>query len=350
MSSLESVELQRSDPLPDATGTPSGEPDAQDYSLDLDDVESTQQGEAAATPERRTRPVPPRAPARPVGTTQRVKAWCFTINNYTESDIEQLKQLTVQYIVFQQEVGENGTAHLQGYVEFHSGRTFDRLKRVFPRAHFERRHGTAKQASEYCKKQNTRKPGTQPYESGQISSQGRRTDLEHVRATIQSGATDLDLANQHFALWCVYRHAFADYRRLAGIGKIVRTWKTELIIYWGDTGTGKSRKAHEENPGAYWLPKANGKGTATWWPGYYGQETVIIDDFYCWLPLDTMLHLADRYPMIVRVNTQTDQEFLARKIIITSNSNPRTWYSQYSNQAAFLRRIDKIEHFSSGLN
>ncbi len=49
------------------------------------------------------------------------KRWCFTLNNYTEEEIsaivEQFKEFT-DCAFFSQEVGEEGTPHLQGYVEF----------------------------------------------------------------------------------------------------------------------------------------------------------------------------------------------------------------------------------------
>lgn len=40
----------------------------------------------------------------------------------------------------------------------------------------------------------------------------------------------------------------------------------------GKPGSGKTKQAREENPGAYW--KLQNK----WWDGYKGQKAVIIDD------------------------------------------------------------------------
>lgn len=114
------------------------------------------------TPPRRIRRFPTeveqnwRAPPRYRG--RKSKYWCFTLNNYDEGDINQLRNLMdsgtlVSYVVFGREVGENGTPHLQGYVEFKTRWDLVRCTRSFlPRAHFEQRRGTPQEAADYCKK------------------------------------------------------------------------------------------------------------------------------------------------------------------------------------------------------
>ena len=81
-------------------------------------------------------------------------SYCFTINNYSNADENLLKDLPYKYLVYGREVGENGTPHLQGYVEFHSKRHFSAVKKLHTTAHWEVRKGTAQQAAEYCKKDN----------------------------------------------------------------------------------------------------------------------------------------------------------------------------------------------------
>lgn len=44
------------------------------------------------------------------------KHWCFTWNNYSKSDIEMICASSVKQYVFQEETGEEGTPHLQGYI------------------------------------------------------------------------------------------------------------------------------------------------------------------------------------------------------------------------------------------
>lgn len=45
--------------------------------------------------------------------------WCFTFNNYNSKDIEQLEQIfnnNCEKYIFENEIGEKGTPHLQGYI------------------------------------------------------------------------------------------------------------------------------------------------------------------------------------------------------------------------------------------
>ena len=49
------------------------------------------------------------------------KHWCFTLNNYSMDDIKVLKNTDSSIVpryVFQEEIGEEGTPHLQGYINF----------------------------------------------------------------------------------------------------------------------------------------------------------------------------------------------------------------------------------------
>lgn len=73
------------------------------------------------------------------------------------------------YLVYQEEVGDSGTHHLQGYVEFPNKKSLQQVRGILEGAHWEPRAGTAEQAAAYCKK-DPRVGG--PYEYGTISQQG----------------------------------------------------------------------------------------------------------------------------------------------------------------------------------
>lgn len=83
----------------------------------------------------------------------------FTINN--PGDVQEPASWTgVKWITWQQEVGENGTPHLQGYVVFEKNKVLSTLKNKYnSTAHWERRSGSHAQAKAYCNKLDTRKHG-----------------------------------------------------------------------------------------------------------------------------------------------------------------------------------------------
>jgi len=80
---------------------------------------------------------------------------CFTINNYTNTEYKDLLSVIDKRFykaIIGKEVGENGTPHLQGYIEFHSPKTWSTIKKLLPRAHIERAKGTRAQNVAYCSK------------------------------------------------------------------------------------------------------------------------------------------------------------------------------------------------------
>lgn len=255
--------------------------------------------------------------------------WCFTLNNPTTTTLP--FDDSVQYAVWQKERGENGTEHLQGYVEFKKVRKLGGLKKLFPTAHFEIRRGSQTQAIEYCKKEDTRIEG--PWEYGERKEQGKRNDLAEVKEKLDKGASLVEIADSHFSSFVRYHKSFKEYKRLK---TAKRQWKTEVQVFWGPTGSGKSRRAMEENPGAYW------KTNSQWWDDYDGQETVIIDEFYGWFPFNFLLRLLDRYPLTVETKGG-HVEFVAKKIVITSNQKPEDWYRNI-DVSPLMRRLETIEY------
>jgi hypothetical protein len=86
------------------------------------------------------------------------KNWCFTLNNYTEDEENVIHSMyitgTITYLVVGREVGESGTEHLQGYIQFKKRLTLSQVKQQFGinRIHLEISRGTPQQAAHYCKK------------------------------------------------------------------------------------------------------------------------------------------------------------------------------------------------------
>lgn len=209
--------------------------------------------------------------------------YCLTLNNYTEEELERLKSIEHKYIVLGKEKGEQGTPHIQGYVEFYKPKQLSALKKINERIHWERRLGTAREASAYCKKE------MDFYEHGEMSRQGARTDLEKVVAMAQAKKSTTEIAEE-----CP-REYIKYYR---GINALIesaykpreRDTPPEVIWIWGKTGVGKTRWAFDEHKTVYV------KDGTQWWNGYTQQEAIIIDDFDGKWPIRDFLRLLDRYP------------------------------------------------------
>lgn len=64
-----------------------------------------------------------------------------------------LHKYGVQFIIYGKEVGKNGTPHYQMFVCFRRTTSFNKVKKIFPRAHIEHTRGSFKEARDYCAKQ-----------------------------------------------------------------------------------------------------------------------------------------------------------------------------------------------------
>jgi len=66
----------------------------------------------------------------------RARSYCFTLNNYTEEEYNEVVGTlkNYQYTAIGTEVGESGTPHLQGFVYEPNKIAWNTLKRLMPRA------------------------------------------------------------------------------------------------------------------------------------------------------------------------------------------------------------------------
>lgn len=86
----------------------------------------------------------------------RCRKYCGTLNNYSEKEYDHLKVMTqkCERFIIGKEVGENGTPHLQMYIEFKNAISFNTLKGWNERIHWEKAKGNVKDNYKYCSKDN----------------------------------------------------------------------------------------------------------------------------------------------------------------------------------------------------
>lgn len=276
------------------------------------------------------------------------KYYCFTLNNYDDADMLHLRSLVGQhditYLCFEPEVGESGTRHLQGYLELSARRRLNPIRKLLGgRVHLERRRGSAVQARDYCKKESLTNSTVIFEEYGVISSpqQGSRNDLEELRTALAEKRPLVEIADNHFNQFLKYQRSINAYRLLKSVP---RDHKSRVIVYWGRTGLGKTSRAYAESNRSAWFYPGGG-----WFDGYEQHEFVIFDDFSgAEFKLPYLLKLLDRYPMRVPIKGGFT-EWNPSTIFITSNLDPRRWYSNAHTEhiEALLRRLDAIEHFDT---
>lgn len=257
------------------------------------------------------------------------------MNNPGPEDAGCLNNLGYQYCIAGKEVGESGTPHLQGYAYFKTLKSLKTLKKKLPRAHWEIRRGTHEQAREYCMKDGDyHEDGTPPMSDKEKGECGKRV-YEDAFQLAKEGRIEEIPEPLRTRFYTTYKRIRADHQVVPeSVDVLENQW------YWGETGAGKSRKAREENPGAY-LKNAN-----KWWDGYVDQEVVIIDE---WSPEHACLasHLkqwADHHPFCAETKGGT-MCIRPKKIIITSNYSPEECFEKPADLEPIRRRFH-VTHFT----
>lgn len=262
------------------------------------------------------------------------KSWAYTLNNYTDADCTFFSRLECKRHRCGKEVGESGTPHLQGIITFAKATRLSALKKLHSRAHWEA--AISVEASlNYCAKGDV-------FIDVDNREQGKRTDLEEAVETLKRTRDVLDVAESHPTAFVKFHKGF-DRLQQALVHRECekKDFPTDVVVYWGKPGTGKSRGARELDPDLYCVPCPTADGKI-WWDGYRGQATILFDDFYGGCKYSEMLRYLDRYPMQVPVKGG----FVWRqwtRVIITSNKPPQGWYNRDEIDALW-RRIGRIHH------
>lgn len=273
----------------------------------------------------------PRAP--------RYRSWILTINNPPDNDLA--KHVHEKYACWQLEKGENGTPHLQVYIQMNRVVTFQSVKDTYPTAHIEIAH-RPDDAREYCRKEDTREEG--PWERGDPPAQGHRTDIEECVECIQSNLGSkrpLKAAVQGFT------NTFVKHSKgiMAAVNVLIEPRALEempkVTVLYGATGTGKTRRAMQELPEAFVWDASKGP----WMDGYLGHKEMILEEFRGQMPFCQLLRLLDRYELQWPIKGGF-VEIVASQFIITSPVHPREWYqSLESNEGRLdqlLRRLTEV--------
>ena len=160
---------------------------------------------------------------------------CFTLNNYFDQQYQEILNLTCGYVIVGREVGESGTPHIQGYIEFPNAVHFNSLRKKLFNSHIEKRSGTALQASDYCKKE-----GTFEMRGTITPGQGERTEIDAGVEMIQDANTMAEIAKAMPSVFIKFNKGF----KVLKCALVEPRNEVPLVqVFWGPTGTGKSHGA-----------------------------------------------------------------------------------------------------------
>ena len=258
----------------------------------------------------------------------RARAWVFTINNPCDMPRELPRgPPAMRYLGFGEEISQNGTPHLQGYVVFENAVSQpSQYFKQFGNGHFEAARGTASENIIYCSKggkfhefgvrpQDKRDQGHHGIKGGAKGAQVGADRWEEAWQAAKRGRIDEVPADIRWRFYSTFKKVAAEYKEPpARLEKLNNLW----IV--GPSGTGKSHFAHETYPGAY------KKEFNKWWDNYQddneAHQTVILDDLHFkWAEKERLKNWADVYPFMAEFKGGS-MLIRPKRIVVTSNFHP----------------------------
>lgn len=297
------------------------------------------------------------------------KRWCYTLNNPTDDDHFDVDLST--YTVVGSEVGEEGTHHYQGYVQFKKEMTFAGVKKLLPRAHWE--VASTSPWSNYCycaKGEQSKAEWDAEHEHG--ANWGKNADInehgirptkpkkEKEKDTTFDDALAAETVRDGIAIvkarrardYCMHGEAIERNLKKAKIMPFQHKYSIEsfnrpafatqkTLLFAGPSSIGKTHfaAAHFKNP----LVCSHIDKLKTLNPDHDG---IVFDDmsFKHW-PIEAVIHLVDQEferEINVRYGT-THIPANTPKIFTHNTSNP--FYNDEANEeqkAAIERRIQRV--------
>lgn len=275
----------------------------------------------------------------------KARKYFITLNNYSTGELDLLNDICKggEYGITCEEVGsEKGTPHIHGYVRYTNPRSWDKIKKLLPRANIQKAKG-CDHDQVYLKKDGKFTEHGVPSET----SQGKRTDLDTVKnQIIEEGRRVDDIALNDPMLFHQYGRTL-ERIELISLRKKWRKHMTEGIWYVGPSGSGKSHRAFLGFcPETHYVKNINEE----WWDGYVGQPIVVINEFRGQISFSELLDLVDKWPKMVKWRGRESVPFLAETVIVTSIKTPQACYHNLTDDEPweqFNRRFEVV-HMADG--
>lgn len=284
---------------------------------------------------------------------KRSRNWVLT-NNYKDEEpmnnhvlLDFIKDIpNLQYTAFQLEQGEQGTKHHQIYIAFKHAKSFETIKKLFPKAHIEAMQGTPQQASEYCTKQETRIG--EPIMYGELPIKGKRTDLEEIYDMLKQGCSIQQIRETFPSQYIRYMNKIHKVLQELLEEQFSKTNRDVNVVYMCDLpGTGKTRYIMEKYGTENVYRVSNYKNP---FDTYKGQDVIVFEEFRSSLPIEQMLNYLDIYPIRLPARYE-DKVACFTKVYIVSNWDYKEQYEAVRrNHPTTAQALDRRVHFNGNLN
>lgn len=168
------------------------------------------------------------------------------------------------FITGQLELGAGGFRHWQCFFIFNTKKSLVAVKRIFPSTgHYELTRSAL--AESYCNKEETRIEGTQFTFGAKPIRRNSKKDWEEIWDDAKTNSFECIPADIRVVHYRTLKQIAADNATPVAVERTVN-------VFWGSTGTGKSRRAWDE-AGLDAYPK---DPRTKFWCGYSGQCHVVI--------------------------------------------------------------------------
>lgn len=230
--------------------------------------------------------------------------------------------------------------HLQMFLQYKNQVRLSTLTDMFPGCHAELCRASEKDNERYCSKNESRIAG--PWTYGTKTSQGKRTDWDHVKEMAAAGLKRRDILLEHPKL--APCHKGIDVLIAAVKGPAPVTRDIQVWLLHGETRVGKTHRACTKFPEAYRICGRYYEGKS--FDGYDGQSELILDEWDSteW-PITLMNDILDKWRCELQCRYFNKTAYWT-KVVICSNLDPETYYAGVgqTTRAAFFRRLTHIIH------
>lgn len=162
---------------------------------------------------------------------------------------------------------------------------------------------------------------------------------------VKEGKTDAEIFDAYPGTTTRY---IANLTKVRHIFKPQRTQDLVVSLFYGEPGTGKTRRFWNIYHGGWSVPV----GKDLWFTGYQGEKEVLLDDFSGNIQLTSLLQILDRYPVSLP-SKGSHVWWCPNRIVITTNCHPCNWYDYTERQdsyAALERRIHEVLLFNKDVD